>query len=117
MFLKRIICVIIFILLISSFLIATPGPGAKRREILLGINEKHHPPDMQGYDITPILMNPATKIRDCCFIENDEEIGSLKSRLRHLITEDYKLTIYEDVPGFGDIYDRKNDPDELNNIF
>ncbi|MFX0083952.1 MAG: sulfatase [Candidatus Hodarchaeota archaeon] len=84
---------------------------------LLGIKEKHHPPDMQGYDITPILKNPETKIRDCCFIENDEEIGALKSRLRHLITEDYKLTVYESMPGFGDIFDRKNDPNELNNLW
>ena len=84
---------------------------------LLGIKEKHHPPDMQGYDLTPILKNPEKKIRECCFIENDEEIGPLKSRLRHLITEDYKLTIYEDIVGFGDIFDRKNDPDELNNLW
>ena len=84
---------------------------------LLGIKERHHPPDMQGYDITPILKNPETKVRDCCFIENDEEVGPLKSRLRHFVTEDYKLTIYESVPGYGDIYDRKNDPDEMNNLW
>jgi len=84
---------------------------------LLGIKERHHPPDMQGYDITPILKNHETRIRDCCFIENDEEVGPLKSRLRHLITEDYKLTVYESVPGYGDIYDRKNDPHEMNNLW
>ena len=84
---------------------------------LLNIKERHHPPDMQGFDISPILENPNTKIRDCCFIENDEEIGPLKSRLRHLITEQYKLTVYESLPGYGDIYDRKNDPDELHNLW
>lgn len=84
---------------------------------LLGIKERHHPPDMQGFDITPVLKDPNVKIRDCCFVENDEEIGPLKSRIRHLITEDYKLTIYESKPGFGDIYDRKNDPHELNNLW
>ncbi|MFX1278708.1 MAG: sulfatase [Promethearchaeota archaeon] len=84
---------------------------------ILNIKERHHPPDMQGFDISPILENPNTKIRDCCFIENDEEIGDLKSRLRHLITEQYKLTVYESLPGYGDIYDRKNDPDELNNLW
>ncbi|MFW9873174.1 MAG: sulfatase [Candidatus Thorarchaeota archaeon] len=84
---------------------------------LLGIKEKHQPQDMQGFDITPTLENPETKIRDCCFIENDEEIGLLKSRLRHLITEEYKLTVYENLPGYGDIYSRKNDPDELNNLW
>ena len=84
---------------------------------LLGIKEKHQPPDMQGYDITSILKNPEQKLRNCCFIENDEEIGPLKSRLRHLITDQYKLTIYESMQGYGDMYDRKNDPDELNNLW
>jgi len=84
---------------------------------LLGIRERHHPPDMQGFDITPILKNPIMKIRECVFIENDEEVGPLEARLRHLITEDYKLTIYESLDNFGDIYDRKNDPFELSNLW
>jgi arylsulfatase A-like enzyme len=84
---------------------------------LLNIKERYHPPDMQGYDISPILKDPKKKVRDCVFIENDEDVGILKSRLRHLITEQYKLTVYENKPGFGDIYDRKNDPNELNNLW
>jgi len=84
---------------------------------LLNIPERHHPPEMQGYDITSLLKNPNKKIRDCCFIENDEEIGPLKSRVRHLITKDYKLTVYEEMEGFGDLFHRKNDPDELNNLW
>ncbi|MFW9881027.1 MAG: hypothetical protein ACFFG0_48815 [Candidatus Thorarchaeota archaeon] len=55
---------------------------------------------MQGYDITPILKYPKINIRECCFIENDEEIGPLKSRLHHLITGDYKLTVYENITGY-----------------
>ncbi|NHJ24928.1 MAG: DUF4976 domain-containing protein, partial [Candidatus Lokiarchaeota archaeon] len=39
------------------------------------------------------------------------------SRLRHLITKDYKLTIYNGEVSFGDIYDRKDDPDELHNLW
>ncbi len=84
---------------------------------LLNIPERHHPPDMQGYDITPILKDLNQKVRDCCLIENDEEVGTLNARLRILITEDYKLTIYEGLSDFGDIFDRKNDPDELNNLW
>ena len=84
---------------------------------LLEIKERYHPPDMQGFDFTPVLKNPNVKVRDFCFIENDEEIGPLKSRIRHLITDDYKLTIYESKPGFGDIYDRNEDPHELNNLW
>lgn len=82
---------------------------------LLGINERYS--DMQGYDISPILADAKKKVRDCILIENDEEVGTLEARLRHLITKDYKLTIYENLDDFGDIYDRKNDPYELNNLW
>ncbi len=84
---------------------------------LLNIRERYHPPDMQGYDLTQLLENPNKKVRDCVLIENDEEIGTLKARLRHLVTEDYKLTIYEGLDNFGDLYDRKNDPQELRNLW
>ncbi len=83
----------------------------------LNIPERHQPPDMQGFDINPILKNPNEKVKDSIFIENDEEIGPLEARLRHLITENYKITIYEGMSNFGDIYDRKNDPNELNNLW
>ena len=84
---------------------------------LLHIKERHQPPDMQGFNMTPILLDPNKKVRDCVFIENDEEVGSLEARLRHLVTEDYKLTIYEGFEDHGDLFDRKNDPDELNNLW
>ncbi|MHA1805884.1 MAG: sulfatase family protein [Promethearchaeota archaeon] len=84
---------------------------------LLGVPERHHKIQLQGKDITPILKDPETKVRDCCFIENDEEVGTLKARLRHLVTEQYKLTIYESLEQFGDIYDRINDPEEFHNLW
>lgn len=84
---------------------------------LLGIKQKFYPPDMQGIDMSSLLQNPHQKIRDCCYIECDEEMNPMISRIRHLITDGYKLTIYEEMPGFGDIYDRKNDPNELNNLW
>jgi arylsulfatase A-like enzyme len=84
---------------------------------LLEIDERSHPPDMQGFDLSPILENPNEKVRNSLLIENDEEIGTLEARLRHLVTEDYKLTIYEGFSNYGDIYDRKNDPYELKNLW
>ncbi|MFX1429605.1 MAG: sulfatase [Promethearchaeota archaeon] len=84
---------------------------------LLDVPERHQPPDMQGYDITPILENSDKEVRDCILIENDEEIGPFEARLRHLITKDYKLTVYSSLSNFGDIYDRKNDPHELENLW
>ena len=31
--------------------------------------------------------------------------------------DDYKLTVYEDVKGYGDLYYCKNNPDELKNLW
>jgi arylsulfatase A-like enzyme len=87
---------------------------------LLGIKLSRQPPDIQGYDMTPVLKEPENlekQPRDCCLIENDEEIGQLYVRLRHLITKDYKLSIYEGQKDYGDLFDRKIDPDELNNLW
>ena len=86
---------------------------------LLKIPEKSQPPDMQGVDLTPVLKDPSEKVRDHCLVEHDEEIEMLKvkTRLRHFITKDYKLTVYNGLPGYGDLFDRKNDPYELNNLW
>lgn len=84
---------------------------------LLGIGQRRQPPDMQGYDITPILNNPNMKIRNCCLIEEDEEVDPYKIRLRHLVKADYKITLYEGLRDYGDIFDRKNDPNELHNLW
>jgi arylsulfatase A-like enzyme len=84
---------------------------------LLGIKSRNQPPDMQGIDMTPVLKDPSIKARDHCLIEEDEEIFNVKLRLRHLITEDHKITIYQHLRDYGDIFDRKNDPDEINNLW
>jgi arylsulfatase A-like enzyme len=84
---------------------------------LLGIRSRHQPPDMQGVDMTPVLRDPSKKVRDHCLIEEDEEIFNFKLRLRHLITEEHKITIYQNLRNYGDIFDRKKDPNEINNLW
>jgi len=87
---------------------------------LLNIKERYRPPGMQGYDMTPVLQNASKKVRDSILIVEDEEVGPkgpLYTRVCHLITKDYKLTKYQEVPEFGDLFDRKNDPEELNNLW
>lgn len=86
---------------------------------LLKIPKKSQPPDIQGVDLTPVLLDPSTKVREYCLVEHDEEVEmfKVKIRLRHLITEDYKLTVYDGLKGYGDLFDRKNDPNELNNLW
>jgi arylsulfatase A-like enzyme len=87
---------------------------------LLGIQNKKHPEMCQGYDITPILEDPEQKIREQLLIEHDEELIHISRkesfRLRTLVTERHRLTIYD---GFekGDIFDYKSDPTEIDNLW
>jgi arylsulfatase A-like enzyme len=85
---------------------------------LLGVNKKLHPEGMQGYDITPIFLEPNHKIRQQVLIEHDEEIAQDKIfRLRTLVTGKHRLTLYDGYDGIGDIFDYKNDPNEINNLW
>ncbi|MBD3229363.1 MAG: sulfatase-like hydrolase/transferase [Candidatus Lokiarchaeota archaeon] len=84
---------------------------------LLKIRDLQFKKQLQGCDLTPMLENPNQKIRNSCLIEEDEAGGFLTARVRHLITEKYKLTIYEGLRNHGDLYDRKNDPNEINNLW
>jgi hypothetical protein len=86
---------------------------------MLGV-KKRKQPEMQGYDMRSVLEAPndsSVEPRDCVLIENDEEVGRLNVRLRHLITKEHKLTMYEGYPEYGDLFDRKKDPYEMNNLW
>lgn len=86
---------------------------------LEGIGKTQQPYGIQGVNIAPILKEPSKKARDFCLVEHDEELFSfgVRVRLRHLITESHKLTIYNGLNGYGDLFDRKKDPLELNNLW
>jgi len=87
---------------------------------LIGIEKRNHPEMSQGYDISPILKDPTSKIREQLLIEHDEELVHVNRkeafRLRTLVTEKHRLTIYD---GFehGDIFDYESDPTEVNNLW
>ncbi|TFG00343.1 MAG: hypothetical protein EU540_05410 [Promethearchaeota archaeon] len=85
---------------------------------LTNIPKRFHSEFIQGVDLIPILQDPKEKVRDFCLIEEDEEIGSvLNIRVRHLITDTHKITVYAGLEDAGDIYDRINDQDEVNNLW
>ncbi len=75
---------------------------------------------MQGHSLRPILEDPTASVRDRVYIEEGMPVdvtgqGSAYC-LRTLVTEDARLTIYD---GFehGELFDLKNDPNEMNNLF
>lgn len=89
---------------------------------LLGIKSKNHPPGIQGYDLTPILKNPHVEVRDQCIIEEDQDPQKDSHKLppirvRTMITERYRITVYQGHEEFGDLYDLKNDPHEKHNLW
>ena len=87
---------------------------------LLDIPKRKRPPELQGFDMTPVLLEPEnqdSQPRDCCLIENDEEVGPIKARLRHLITKTHKLTLYEGFPNYGDLFNWQKDRDEIDNLW
>ena len=95
---------------------------------LCNIEKDTQPPDMQGLDLTPILKDPAERLRDCCYIEIDEvdsglaralhpKVSKAAARVKYLMTDRYALTVYNDVPGYGDLFDLQDDPDEMNNLW
>jgi arylsulfatase A-like enzyme len=90
---------------------------------LLDIKDKYRPRVMQGHDLTPILKNPETKIRDHCIIEEDQDYEDAKDlsnlpsiKVRTMITENYRITVYNKERA-GDLYDLKTDSNELHNLW
>jgi arylsulfatase A-like enzyme len=94
---------------------------------LCGVDRDRQPPDMQGIDITPMLEDPDQHLRDCCLAEIDENDTGLAhampgsrataGRLKYLITERYSMTVYGGIRGYGDLFDRQEDPHETKNLW
>ena len=70
------------------------------------------PDFMQGKSLIPIIENPEKKVKEDVLIEMDDDHN--KERTRTLITENWRITIFSD---HGELYNLKDDPDELNNIW
>jgi len=91
---------------------------------LLNIKSKYHPPGTQGFDLSPILKDPEKEVRDHCIIEEDQDTEDFKGRLklpsmriRTMITEDHRITLYQGHENTGDLFDLKNDPLEQHNLW
>jgi arylsulfatase A-like enzyme len=76
---------------------------------------------MQGESLLPALDGNALGVpRDSVVIEDDQQRATLgfeaPPRLRTLITQRYRMTIAHG-DAYGELYDRQNDPHEMDNLF
>ena len=69
-------------------------------------------PPWPGLSLAPILCGHSEGVRDAVVVENDEDYLGL--RLRTLVTDRFKLTIYAGQP-YGELYDLHKDGHELYN--
>ncbi|MFF3494782.1 sulfatase [Streptomyces sp. NPDC002795] len=78
---------------------------------------RHH--GMQGQSLLPVVHDPGLRLREQLLIEEDEPFGleGLPGplRMRSLLTESARLTVYDTVAG-GELYDLADDPDETVNL-
>jgi arylsulfatase A-like enzyme len=76
---------------------------------------------IQGISLLPAIGGDGAAItRDSMVIEDDQQRAALSfasgSRLRTLVTPRWRITIAHDEP-WGELYDLKNDPHEMDNLF
>lgn len=74
---------------------------------------------MQGVDASELLTNPSAKIRNQILVEEDQLNDILRVgtplRMRTLITESSRFTVYDGYEGI-ELFDLTGDPHEMNNL-
>jgi len=70
------------------------------------------PDFMQGKSLIPVLKNPEEIVKNDVLIEMDDDHNNEKTRT--LITDEWRITVFSD---HGDLYNLKEDPNELNNLW
>lgn len=75
---------------------------------------------MQGHSLCPILKDLSASVREQVLVEEGMLVDVTNQGsaycLRTLVTEKARLTLYEGIE-HGKLFDWKNDPDEMNNLF
>lgn len=83
---------------------------------LAGVSGFH---GMQGIDANGLLTDPDSRIRDQLLVEEDQLADILRVgmplRMRSLITEDARLTLYQGYDGI-ELFNLRNDPHEMDNL-
>ena len=75
---------------------------------------------IQGKSLLPALNHQTAKVRDAILIEDDREriyLGmSDTQRLRTMITERYRMSLYDPL-AWDELYDLREDPGEMSNLW
>jgi arylsulfatase A-like enzyme len=71
-------------------------------------------PGIEGVSLASFLKGDGTNPREEALTENDDDY--IGERLRTLVTEQWKITAYAGRP-WGELYDRRNDPQETRNLW
>src|SRR5205085_1440274 len=73
---------------------------------------------IQGHSLLPLIGDKRERLRERLLIEEEGQRYYMgfpdRVRLRTVITDRYRLSLYDGVP-WGELYDLREDPDELAN--
>ncbi len=72
------------------------------------------PPTMQGMDVSDVWYGRRDSVRDHVIVENQHQPTTMN--MRTFIEERYKITVHYNRD-YGELYDLKNDPGELVNLW
>ncbi len=91
-----------------------PGADWTERETPFSRGEVQPLQLYPGRSWLPVARGQKDGIRDCVVVENDDP--TMGFRVRCLVTDHYRLTVY---PGMdeGELFDLRNDPNELRNLW
>jgi len=81
---------------------------------ILDIAGVEEPEGVQGVSLRQVLAGEEKTTRRAVLTENDDDFVPM--RMRVLTTADWKLVIYAGED-FGELYDRRNDPAEIHNLW
>jgi arylsulfatase A-like enzyme len=70
--------------------------------------------ELPGRSVAGLLDGSAEAVREEVVIENDDPCSGLRPRM--LVTDTHRLTIYPHT-GEGELFDLRNDPHELYNLY
>jgi hypothetical protein len=75
---------------------------------------------MHGRSLLPLLAGERDAVRDELLVEEEGQRTYLgfdsRVRTRSLVTPTHRISLYDGV-AWGELYDRRNDPDELSNLW